>query len=71
MNGLSNMFFDMIKVLENAIEIHLLDSVWGAVVYHLDAKYKLFENKKIILYSKRGYSSMFNEPVKLKNWLII
>ena len=71
LNGISNIFFDMIKVLENAIEIHLLDSVWGAFVYQLDGKYKLFENKKIVLYAKRGYTQMFNEPVKLENWKII
>ena len=71
LNGISDIFFDMIKVLENAIEIHLLDSVWGALIYHLDAKYKLFQNKKIILYAKRGYYSMFLSPIKLDNWTII
>tara|TARA_B110000483_G_C18077835_1_gene496838 strand:+ start:362 stop:1096 length:735 start_codon:yes stop_codon:yes gene_type:complete len=70
LNGISNIFFDMIKVLENAIEIHLLDSVWGALIYQLDAKYKLFQSKKIILYAKRGYHAMFLSPVKLDNWII-
>ena len=71
LNGISNIFFDMIKVLENAIEIHLLDSVWGALIYQLDAKYKLFQSKKIILYAKRGYHAMFSVPIKLDNWEII
>lgn len=71
LNDISNIFFDMIKVLENAIEIHLLDSVWGALIYQLDAKYKLFKNKKIILYAKRGYREMFSVPIKLDNWEII
>jgi len=71
LNGLSNIFFDYIKILENAIEIHLLDSVWGALIYQLDAKYKLFQNKKIILYTKRGYRNMFEYPVKLQNWIIL
>lgn len=71
LNGISNTFFDMIKILENAIEIHLLDSVWGALIYQLDAKYKLFQNKKIILYAKRGYNEMFLSPVKLDNWTVI
>ena len=71
LNGISNIFFDMIKVLENAVEIHLLDSVWGALIYQLDCKYKLFENKKIILYAKRGYHKMFLSPIKLDNWTII
>ena len=71
LNCISNIFFDMIKVLENAIEIHLLDSVWGAFIYQLDAKYRLFQSKKIILYAKRGYKEMFLNPIKLDNWKII
>ena len=71
LNGISNIFFDYIKILENAIEIHLLDSVWGAFIYHLNAKYKLFKNKKIVLYAKRGYRKMFEEPIKLDNWIIL
>ena len=71
LNGISNIFFDIIKILENAIEIHLLDSVWGAFIYQLDAKYKLFHNKKIFLYAKRDYRKMFEEPIKLENWIII
>ena len=55
LKSISNLFFDMIMVLEKAIEIHLLDSVWGAFVYQLDAKYRLFKDKKIVLYAKRGY----------------
>ena len=70
LNGISDIFFDMIKVLENALEIHLLDSVWGAFIYQLDAQYKLFQNKKIVLYAKRGYSTMFEQPIKLDNWII-
>jgi hypothetical protein len=71
LNGISNIFFDTIKILENAIEIHLLDSIWGVFIYQLDAKYKLFQNKKIFLYAERGYRKMFEEPIKLENWIII
>jgi hypothetical protein len=71
LNGISDTFFDMIIVLENALEIHLLDSVWAAFIYQLDAKYRLFKNKKITLYAKRGYKLMFTRPVQLDNWIII
>ena len=71
LNDISNTFFDMIKILENSVEIHLLDSIWGAFIYQLDAKYQLFQNKKIILYAKRDYQTMFLSPVKLNNWIII
>ena len=53
------------------VEIHLLDSIWGAFIYQLDARYKLFQNKKIILYAKRNYQQMFDQPIKLNNWIII
>lgn len=71
LNGISNIFFDFIKILENSIEIHLLDSVWGSFIYQLDAKYNLFQNKKIFLYAKRGYRKMFEQPIRLNNWIII
>ena len=73
LNQISSIYFDYIRVLENAIEIHLLDSSWAAICYLLDAKYKLFQSKNIpiYLYAKRGYSQMFIEPVKLDNWTII
>lgn len=66
----TNIFFDYTKILENALEIHLRDSSWGGICYHLDTKYNLFKNKKIYLYPKRGYVSMFNEPIILENWII-
>lgn len=71
LSEISMTFLDYIKVLENAIEIHLLDSVWGAIVYLLDAKYKLFKDKNIILYANRGHHQMFTKPIKLSNWKII
>lgn len=69
-NGASQIFFDYIKILECAKEIHLLDSVWGCFVYLLDAKYGLFSGKTIHIHCKRGYVQMFNEPVKLENWIL-
>lgn len=68
LDKLSNIFFDFIKIIENAIEIHLLDSTWAVFIYLLDCKYQLFNNKKIFLYNKRGYRKMFEDPVKLPNW---
>jgi hypothetical protein len=71
LNGITNIFFDYIKILENAIQIHLLDSVWGALVYLLDAKFKLFSTKKIYIYCKRNYIDMFTKPMKLDNWVFV
>lgn len=71
LNQISMKFFDYIKVLENSIELHLLDSVWAAIVYLLDTKYKLFCEKKVYVYCLRGYQHMFTNPIKLDNWNII
>jgi len=70
LNKISDTFLDHIKVLENSIEFHLLDSCWGALIYILDSKYGLFKDKNVFLYSKRGYTKMFSEPILLPNWKI-
>lgn len=71
LNGTTDTFFDYIKIIENAQEIHLLDSVWGTLIYQLDAKYNLFKNIKIYIYCKRGYHDMFKNPIQLDNWIFI
>ena len=67
----SNIFFDMIKVLENAKEIHVIDSVWAAICYLLDVRYNLFNHIPIYVYCHRNFSRMFTEPIHLQNWNII
>jgi len=77
-NGLSNNIFSCIKILENAKELHLMDSLWASFCYLLDAKYNLFSNKKIYLYpfKKRSgglvetYKQSELSPINLKNWVI-
>ena len=64
-------FFDYIKILENSKEIHLIDSVWAAIIYLLDSKYRLFKNIPIRVHCLRGYKPMFLEPVKLQNWEVL
>jgi hypothetical protein len=70
LNGISDVFFDYIKVLENAKEIHLFDSVWASVIYLLDSKYGLFKHIPIYVNCLRGYNLMFTEPIKLNNWFV-
>lgn len=81
-NGKVANIFSYIRVLENAKELHLVDSVWACLCYLLDAKYRTFANKPIYLYpfSERsggciGIETKNNEikilePVKLDNWII-
>lgn len=71
LNKKTNKFFDFIKILTNAEEIHLIDSIWGCLCYHLDCKYGLFKDKQIFLYPLRGHENMFLKPKKLNNWHII
>jgi hypothetical protein len=66
----TNTFFDYIKILQNAKEIQVVDSVWAAVLYHLDAKYNLFKNIPITVNCMRNHNGMFLEPIKLSNWIV-
>lgn len=63
-------FFDMLKVLMHAKEIHLIDSVWAAICYHIDASEGLLSHVPITVYCYRGYSRMFTEPKRLPNWTV-
>lgn len=67
----SDIFFDYIRVLQHAEEIHLIDSSWAAICYLLDAKYGCFHQKPVFVYCYRGFDRMFTEPVRLPNWNII
>jgi hypothetical protein len=71
LNKSTNTFFDYIKILQNAKDIHVLDSVWGAFLYQVDSKYELFNHITISTYCLRGYSEMFLKPKTLTNWQII
>ena len=71
LNKKTNTFFDYIKILENSIEIHVIDSSWGAFIYLLNCKYGLFKDKKIYLYPTRGYIEMFQNPILLDNWTFV
>jgi hypothetical protein len=71
LNRKSDIFFDYIKILEKSIELHVIDSCWGCFIYLLDCKYRLFKDKKIYLYPQRNYIKMFQDPVKLDNWIFV
>jgi hypothetical protein len=68
LNKASSLFFDWIKVLENAKEIHLIDSVWSSFIYQLDAKYRIFKTIPIYIYCLRDYKEMYQKPNMLSNW---
>ena len=71
LNKASDFFFDYIRVLQHAKEIHLIDSSWAGLCYLLDAKYGMFHETPIYVYCYRDFHRMFTEPVKLANWTII
>lgn len=71
LHKISPSFFDAIELLKQASEIHLIDSVWAAVCYHLDAKYRLLKDIPIKVHCIRKYEGMFLEPVRLNNWTFI
>jgi len=77
-NNITNNIFSTIKILENAKEIHVIDSVWATFCYLLDAKYSIFNNKNIFIYPfynrsggclRDNYTKKL-EPVHPPNWVI-
>jgi len=71
LNKTSKIFFDYIKIFQKAKEIHLVDSIWGCLLYQLDAKYGILDGKEVNLYCKRGHENLFQFPIKLDNWKLI
>jgi hypothetical protein len=71
LNKISNLFFDAIKLLENANEIYCIDSVWSAFLYCVDMRYQYFCKRgiPIQIQCNRGYTFMY-EP-HLPNWTIL
>lgn len=70
LNKKSTVFFDYLKVIENAIELHLIDSVWASIIYQLDANTNFLNGKLVYLYCLRNHDYLFEHPVKLNNWII-
>jgi hypothetical protein len=71
LDGRSDSFFEYIKILQNAKEIHMIDSVWAAFVYQLDTKLRIFHDISINVHCIRGYQAMFKSPKRLDNWRFI
>lgn len=69
LNKKSNIFFDYLKIIENAKELHLIDSIWASVIYQMDAKTNFLNNKKVNLYCFRNHQNLFEHPIKLDNWV--
>jgi hypothetical protein len=64
LNQSSPIFFDSIKILERAQELHLLDSSWAILVYLLQSRHHLFSDKKIVIYCRaRSQYLMYTEPL--------
>lgn len=73
--------FEAIILLQKSKEIHLIDSMWAAVCYLLDAKYSVFSSNGIPVFlypfRDRGGACLPSnsypelEPAKLANWTII
>ena len=69
-NGSSNIVFDIIKIIENAKEIHLTSTFWSLIIYNLQKKYNLFSNIPIYFhsYARKGYYDFLYKDI---NWTFI
>ena len=51
LNKCSKLCFDIIKILENAKEIHLFSSFWALIIYNLQKRYNLFNPNNIYFHN--------------------
>jgi len=61
--------FDMIKIIEEATEIHILSTFWSLIIYNLQKKYNLFNKNNIYFHNsvRQGYYYSLYEN---QNWII-
>jgi hypothetical protein len=71
-NQISTIFIDIIMLLDKAEEIHIIDSSHSIIIYLLQHKYNLFNNKKIFLHTylrtDRDYR-LYDNPKN--NWIYL
>jgi hypothetical protein len=67
----TDLFFDAIRVLQHAKEIHVIDSVWAALCYLMDARYGYLQGIPVYVHCTRDFYRMFTQPVELPNWKIV
>jgi hypothetical protein len=75
LNSITNNFFLYIKILENAKEIHLVDSSWASFCFLLENKYNLFNKNNILIYlypfaREGGLMPSENKFVEFNNWIL-
>jgi hypothetical protein len=65
----STICFDMIKVINESKEIHILSTFWSLIIYNLQKKYNLFMNIPIYFHNevRNDYYSFLYENT---NWII-
>jgi hypothetical protein len=70
LNKCSKICFDIIKIIENAKEIHLFSSFWALIIYNLQKRYNLFYKNKIYFheYVRPNY---YTELYENNTWNII
>ena len=65
----STVCFDMIKVINESKEIHILSSFWSLIIYNLQKKYNLFMNIPIYFHNE-ARNNYYSFLYKNSNWII-
>lgn len=67
----SDLVFDMIKIIENAKELHLVSTFWALIIYYMQHKYNLFSKIPIFFHSyvRHGrLECLYKEYETFDNW---
>jgi hypothetical protein len=72
LNGISNIMYDTLKLIEYAKEIHLIDSSYAILIYYFQNRYNSINNKKIFLHKYvRPYNNYNIYKYPSSNWIIV
>jgi hypothetical protein len=72
LNGISSIMYDTLKIIENAEEIHLIDSSYSIMIYYMQNSYNFIKNKKIFMHKYArpvNDYTIYNYPKP--NWIFI
>jgi hypothetical protein len=71
LTNISTEIFNFIKIIENADQIHISFCLVADVIYLLQQKYNLLQNKKIFFHKKSITHSLYKDDIYLdNNWTI-
>ncbi len=73
LENVSNIFADQLSIIENAEEVHIIDSSYACLLYFMCLKYDFMKDKKIYLhiYARPNRDTRIYENPQPNNWIFL